>query len=392
MGKATDICFLDYLVGTLATAYKGLITSLIARDFCITAKDDTTEFKGTVISIPEGKYIICLMQGGIEITRDEIREGFFRLTADLKLIETAGNLQLDIVQNGRHIGTFLLKKETVGGIYASAIEKHLENGVESTLLLDDIRSLDIHLLDREKMLTVFFDTLTENISLISDKDLTFALSELKDISSELSVDARRIAVMNITALLKILLAEQRGEACRMVLEITGVLAISDDILLSGQMASSILAGNDEELFAFYKKLLRGITVPPPKVYGLSRDTWAEIVNPSHLRRLSAFLGIIAADNVRFMDILTHLISNLFISGVWIPDDRLFQRDISSYLNSGVPGKNFLLHYMLLKKFPSYFSEVGASGRIRELTTDLDSWGNDTVLYFLRKQVHVNAKQ
>jgi pyruvate,orthophosphate dikinase len=50
----------------------------------------------------------------------------------------------------------------------------------------------------------------------------------------------------------------------------------------------------------------------------------------------------------------------------------------------------LLHYLLLKRLPVFFSEVGATGRIRDDTTEIDSWGNDTVLYFLRKQVHANA--
>jgi len=600
MEKATDICYLDYLVGTLATAYKGLVTSLVARDFCITVREDTTEFKGTIISLPEGQYIICLMNGGIEIARNDLRAGSFRLITDSSAIETAGNLQLDVVQNGRHIGTFLLKKETRGGVFASAIEvsqdlrgiravalvdsvkewdgikrtaemlishilstkkdwrslsedinsfskdlfwtvrdafylwhevlirfslrayengdkglrnralsnilslielpleketdtaklahfasvwiqelsstridfslraghmlrtlgqvserlpeldlnplirafllslkdkaasshalkarlfdalgeglsgelllpltkysdkarnifihtideikKRLENGTESSLLLDDIRPLDVHLLDRENMLAVFFDTLTANISKISDRNLAYALSVLPDVN-DLGADARRIVIMNITALLKILLAEKRGGACRLMLETTGVSSLNDDILLSAGTARAILASSDEELIAFYQERLKGIIIPPPKVSGLSRDTWAEIVNPSHLKRLSAFLGIIAADGMRLKDILVHVISNLFITGVWIPDDRLFQRDISSYLNSGVLKNNFLLHYLLLRKFPSYFSEVGASGRIRELTTDIDSWGDDTVLYFLRKQVHVNA--
>ena len=600
MEKATDICYLDFLVGTLATAYKGLVTSLVARDFCITVREDTTEFKGTIISLPEGQYIICLMNGGIEIARDEPKEGFFRLVTDSATIESAGNLQLDVVQNGRHIGTFLLKKETRGGIFASAIEvsqdlrgisstalvdsvkewdgikrtaevlvshilstkkdwrslsedinsfskdlfwtvrdafylwhevlirfslrayengdggfrtralsnilslielpleqetdvarlahfasvwirevssaridfspraghilgilgqvsgrlpdldlkplikafllslkskaasvhalksrlfdvlgeglsgevllpltkysedaknifmhaideieKRLENGTESSLLLEEIRTLDVQLLDRENMLTVFFDTLTANIKMISDNNLAYALSALPDIEDP-GADARRIIITNITTLLKILLAEKRDGACRLMLETAEALSVNDDILLSVETARAILAGGDEGLIAFYKERLRGIIIPPPKVSGFSRETWAEIVNPSHLKRLSAFLGIISADDVRFRDILIRVISNLFISGVWIPDDRLFQRDISSYLNSGVLKNNFLLHYLLLRKFPSYFSEVGASGRIRDLTTDIDSWGNDTALYFLRKQVHVNA--
>jgi pyruvate,orthophosphate dikinase len=598
--SATDICSLDYLVGTLATAYKGMVASLVARDVCITAGNNTTEFRGTVMSLPAGKYIVVLMHGGIEISRDELQDGFFRLSADSAVIAASKSLQIDIVQNGRHIGTFLLKKETPGGMFASAlevsqdlrgikfkalvdsvkdregirkaaellisqmlstkkdwkslsedinsfskdvfwiareafylwhdvlvrfslkacenaaegskaralsnvlslvelpleqetdmtklepfaetwlrgissagldlslqarhvlriagkvknrlpclnidpfmkaflsslkgkaksapvlkkrlidllgkslseerlsplimfsegsrstfvdtideIEKELEKGTDSSLLLGAIGSLDIHLLDREDMFSVFFDTLTANLETISDRDLADALSEL-EFDGILNEDLRRALVMNIRTLLKDLLTRKKKSACRKVLEMIQALPVRDDILLSPEMARSILRSNDEEMTAFYRGLLRGIIVPPPKVSGLSPDTWAEKVNPSHLRRLAAFLEVIAVDAGQFLDILVHLVGNLFISGVWIPDDRLFQRDISSYLNSGAVQNNFLLHYLLLKRLPSYYSEVGASGRIRDLTTEIDSWGNDTVLYFLRKQVHVNA--
>jgi pyruvate,orthophosphate dikinase len=88
--------------------------------------------------------------------------------------------------------------------------------------------------------------------------------------------------------------------------------------------------------------------------------------------------------------MPHLLCNLSVSGVFIPDDRLFQREITAFLNSSALRSDYLPGHMLLRKLPVFHSEVGASGRIRELTTRIDSWGNDTVVYFLRKQVHVNA--
>jgi hypothetical protein len=85
-----------------------------------------------------------------------------------------------------------------------------------------------------------------------------------------------------------------------------------------------------------------------------------------------------------------VIANLSVSGVFIPDDRLFQRNVSSYLNSDAMRGDFLLNFLLLQKLPVYFNEVGAVNAIRDYSTELDSWGNDPVLYFVRKQVHVNA--
>jgi pyruvate,orthophosphate dikinase len=46
--------------------------------------------------------------------------------------------------------------------------------------------------------------------------------------------------------------------------------------------------------------------------------------------------------------------------------------------------------MLLKTLPVYFNEVGATNMIRDDTTEIDSWADDIVLYFLRKQIHVNS--
>jgi hypothetical protein len=47
MKIANDICSLDYLIRTLATAYKGVITALVVKDFCMTEEGDSVTLKGT---------------------------------------------------------------------------------------------------------------------------------------------------------------------------------------------------------------------------------------------------------------------------------------------------------------------------------------------------------
>jgi len=49
MYTANDICSLEYLIGTLSTAYKGVITSLVAKDFCMTEEGEATTLKGTIV-------------------------------------------------------------------------------------------------------------------------------------------------------------------------------------------------------------------------------------------------------------------------------------------------------------------------------------------------------
>ncbi|MGE5892502.1 MAG: hypothetical protein ACM34I_00445, partial [bacterium] len=122
MAETVDICRLDYLVGTLATAYKGLVTSLVMKDFCMTEAQGGVTLKGTILSMPEGQYKASLMHEGMELSAAQIGAGYFELTANADRIHTAKNLQIDIVQNGRHIGTFLLKRDKPDQFFAAALE------------------------------------------------------------------------------------------------------------------------------------------------------------------------------------------------------------------------------------------------------------------------------
>lgn len=58
---AVNICFLDYLMGTLSTAYTGMITSLVVKDFCITGNNRRISIRGDTISMPTGWYQTCLL-------------------------------------------------------------------------------------------------------------------------------------------------------------------------------------------------------------------------------------------------------------------------------------------------------------------------------------------
>jgi hypothetical protein len=99
-----------------------MITSLVARDFCILDGDGAAVLKGTVLAMPEGDYHAVLKHEGIELARAEIRRGLFELKAESKVVRESANLQIDIVQRGRHIGTFLLRKEQGDNLFISALE------------------------------------------------------------------------------------------------------------------------------------------------------------------------------------------------------------------------------------------------------------------------------
>jgi pyruvate,orthophosphate dikinase len=602
MNSPRDICSLDYLIGTLATAYKGVITSLVVKDFCMSEKGDSASLKGTVLALPPGEYEARLIRSGIELSRSGLHQGYFELRAGNEQVENAQDLQIDIIQNGKHIGTFLLKREGGDGVYSSAIElsdelkgidlkrltgplqgkigllqkaediisqilsakkdwptfseklhgfsldvfwsvrdgfyaafpvlagflrmaaertggsptnkpasnfldivelpleqesdtvmlgpivevwlrevggsrmnltphfhrmvailssitgkfpdadiqpvlKYLlasvQVNIEKTpvlsqttlsLLSDFIQSedrvllntyaekgrqnlvrslaeaeqfavkkdypkafhaidgLDVGLFSDEKLVAVFFDVVNRSLTGEYAEPITAAVRDLFTRLPALSGSALERVKRNMPLILKKMIGFNRVEECLALLRQIKEAApfLSEEITMDPGVALAVQEYGSEELVQGYNARLMQVMIPSAKVHGHSSESWAEIVNPLHLERLSAYLDILQFDKGFLYDVPAQVLANLYVSGVFIPDDKLFQRRISTYLNSGAVQRNIFLHYLLLKKLPVYFNDVGAASVIRDYSTEIDSWGNDPVLYFLRKQVHVNA--
>lgn len=602
MTSVIDRCSLDYLVGTLSTAYKGMITSLAAKDFCISEEAAVISLRGSVLSMPEGEYEASLIQNGIELDRTRLEQGFFRLQAGRDRILQAKNLQIDIIQAGKHIGTFLLKKESRDGIYISAVElsgelkdvdfklltvplrnkvgllqkaegiitrilstkKNWEELSESLAgfagdffwsdreafyrafgilvrfsrkaaeranvkasgkpvvnflrcieiplerdpddaavrdaaalwlreqnassvdlsahvrrsaavlksihdrfspagvgpglgrLLESIRnklismpalgpsvfvhfrryaatdhyaelarygpqarselaaklaeagnslerrqfdevfgfvsSLEPDLFNDAKMIEAFFNLISEQTGPRSAEAFSRALSELLSLVPVLSGEALALMKSNVPDFLEKLISLNRDDLCAALVDGVGRTEspLREEVVMTPSLAAAVLSSGSDALPSRYADILAGIIIPAAKVREISTETWAEVVNPLHLGRLANFMDILQLGDRRFRGILAHVTANLYISGVFIPDDRLFQRRVSAYLNSPAMDYAFLLNYLFLQKLPVYYNEVGAASRIRDYSTEIDSWGNDPVLYFVRKQVHVNA--
>lgn len=73
--------------------------------------------RGRGLGNAEGNLEACLIQSGAELSRTALERGYFELNAGSEQVKNARDLQIDIVQSGRHIGTFLLKKESTDGVY-----------------------------------------------------------------------------------------------------------------------------------------------------------------------------------------------------------------------------------------------------------------------------------
>ncbi|HTR45468.1 MAG TPA: hypothetical protein VMH06_07135, partial [Thermodesulfovibrionales bacterium] len=182
MEREHAVCSLDYLTGTLATAYKGMITALVAKDFCIMEDDTAVVLRGTILSMPEGEYHASLMREGRELARAALSRGLFEFEVPQDALRGTTNLQIDVIQRGRHIGTFLLTREKADGFFASAQELSREvAGIDfrqRTALLAEKPGL---LQSAEKIISKIFST---------KKDWTTLSDDLNSFSKDLFWFAR----------------------------------------------------------------------------------------------------------------------------------------------------------------------------------------------------------
>ena len=128
----------------------------------------------------------------------------------------------------------------------------------------------------------------------------------------------------------------------------------------------------------------------PQLDGCTTE-WQIRVNPAHIENIRSWLEIIALKPRWTKRLLSALIINLKIGGVFIRDTDLLQKNISALLNADVaPAYNLVKQ--LLRLFPIYFSEIGAEGELREISTEADEivFRQDPVVHFLRKQSHVES--
>jgi pyruvate,orthophosphate dikinase len=128
----------------------------------------------------------------------------------------------------------------------------------------------------------------------------------------------------------------------------------------------------------------------PGVQGVNVN-WQLISNPSHLLNVRVWLDLIGRNPKWCSTLLSALIINLRLGGTCVKDTDLFQKEITKLLNAEIEPV-FNLVKQLTKIFPVYFNEIGAEGRLRDVTTEIDEIRNrkDPLIHFLRKQSHVES--
>ncbi len=127
---------------------------------------------------------------------------------------------------------------------------------------------------------------------------------------------------------------------------------------------------------------------PPDVKGID-VYWKIQQNPNHLLNIKTWLDIFKVNPEWCSSLLAALILNLKLYGISIKDTDLFQKEITALLNAPIKPV-----YNLVKQFckilPVYYNEIGAEGRIRDISTEADELfkRKDTLIHFLRKFIHI----
>ena len=155
-------------------------------------------------------------------------------------------------------------------------------------------------------------------------------------------------------------------------------------------AREVFAQNAHPLVEAFIEELIAYGFEYPEIRGSTTD-WQVQANPEHIRTIRVWLEIIAMKPRWTKRLVSALIINLKTGGIFIRDTDLIQRDISRLLNTDIaPAYNLIKQ--LLRLFPVFFSEIGAEGELRDITTRVDelSSRNDWLVDFFRKQSHVES--
>jgi pyruvate,orthophosphate dikinase len=140
---------------------------------------------------------------------------------------------------------------------------------------------------------------------------------------------------------------------------------------------------------FENKLIDFGFETPGMVY--VNEDWQLSVNENHIKNIRVWLDLIEYSEMEMEKLLSALIVNLRIGGIFISDTDLFQREITKILNSNI-APFYKKVKQLTRIFPVFFNEIGAEGEIRKVTTTMDEvyHREDKLVHFLRKQVHTES--
>jgi pyruvate,orthophosphate dikinase len=156
------------------------------------------------------------------------------------------------------------------------------------------------------------------------------------------------------------------------------------------LAKDVFELNNHPLADVFIEELVAFGFQHPDIRG-SNTEWQVRANPLHVKNIRCWLEIISRKPRWTKKLLSALAIHLKLKGVLVRDTDLLQRDVSRLLNADIlPAYNLVKQ--LLRILPVYFTEIGAEGELRTISTEVDELTarNDRLIYFLRKQSHVES--
>ena len=167
-------------------------------------------------------------------------------------------------------------------------------------------------------------------------------------------------------------------------------SVLDIILTLGKKVVKIDNSSDCKLIRYFENKTINFGFETPGIVYVNED-WQLSVNKNHIKNISVWLELIEYSQLEMEKLLSVLIVNLQLGGIFLSDTDLFQREITKILNSNI-APFYKRVKQLTRIFPVYFNEIGAEGEIRKVTTSMDeiSHRKDQLIHFLRKQVHTES--
>jgi len=156
------------------------------------------------------------------------------------------------------------------------------------------------------------------------------------------------------------------------------------------LGKEIVIIGDKKIIAYFSNKLIGFGFIYPGRLEINED-WQIRVNADHVKNIRIWLELIESSPYDFKRLLSALVVNLKLGGIFISDTDLFQRDVTKLLNSDIEPV-YKQVKQLAKFFPVYFREIGAEGQLRDATTAMDELTKrkDRLIHFVRKQIHTES--
>lgn len=156
------------------------------------------------------------------------------------------------------------------------------------------------------------------------------------------------------------------------------------------LGKEVIDTGDQGVISFFIKKIIEFGFINPGELTINSD-WQIQVNSNHVKNIRVWLELVEHSPEAMKELLSALIVNLKLGGIFISDTDLFQRDVTKLLNSNI-APVYKQMKQLARIFPVYFRDIGAEGKLRDVTTTVDelSKRNDKLIHFLRKQIHTES--